>query len=169
MLCLSEICLPHICYSWEQRTDCVAMMGKIKICVFMFAAYLYCTMHAIIVNSRKLDVVLQSNTLISDFYKQNKGIHNGVLKPAGQSEIPGLKIKTSILCTRTCKEKCSLARSASISTRLMSIVRLACRYYFLVLTYSVMVRFRAHARYLHSAKTKAVSCVKLRQQQTTLS
>ena len=51
----------------------------------------------------------------------------------------------------------------------MNIVRLACRYYFLILTYSVMVRFRAYAIYLHLGKMEAVSSVKLRQQQTTLS
>ena len=32
---------------WKQRIDCAAMMGKIKICVCMFGAYLYRTGDAI--------------------------------------------------------------------------------------------------------------------------
>ena len=54
--------------SWEQRTDCAAMMGKIKICVFMFGAYLHRTRDAIIDMLTKAGrrPALQTNSLFSN-------------------------------------------------------------------------------------------------------
>ena len=54
--------------SWKQRTDCAAMMGKIKICVFMFGAYLYRTRDAIIDMLTKAGrrPAMQTNSLFSN-------------------------------------------------------------------------------------------------------
>ena len=53
---------------WKQRTDCAAMMGKIKLCVFMLGAYLCRTRDAIIDMLTKAGrrPAMKTNTLFSN-------------------------------------------------------------------------------------------------------